>query len=243
MASPTTDFGAGFWFFGHSIEFVVDDDTGVVLEYVERTEDGRDIVKASWLEFEVDPAIDVPVFTDFLPPGTTVRTSAEMQLEMLAARGVDIAGVDPIDAEAVQALMTRSFEHGRNQVDGIQSNGEPPSDREAAEAEITEAFAEFRARSDRHLPNVERSQGLAVSLDEVAERYPGMNARLAVRQVRFLNDHEAAVVAAVLREDGDVILPSLHQRAVIEDGRWKLARESFEQLVGLAGVRLPPVAE
>lgn len=243
-ASPTTEsFGTGFWFFGHSIEVVVDDDTGVVLEYVERTKDGRDIVTASWLEIEVDPAIDEDVFTDFLPPGTTVRSSAEVQLEMLAARGVDIEGVDPADAEAVKALMIRSMHDPQDLLDRISVDGDPPADPEAAEAEISHAFASFSDRAEGHLPNVAQSKGLAAALDEVAARFPELKVRLEVRQLRFLNDHEAATVVRVVHENGNVILPSLVQRAVIEDGRWKLARDSFERLIGIARVQVPPVSD
>jgi hypothetical protein len=70
------------------------------------------------------------------------------------------------------------------------------------------------------------------------------DATVTANVVRFVNDHEARVLFTI------TVGAPLNQtfggrtgRAVLVDGAWKVARETFCEFMQMAGVQCPPRAE
>jgi len=124
-------------------------------------------------------------------------------------------------------------------------NGPPPADEEAARAAITDAFA---ALYNDALPDEEQFAGVeggpefgAPLWDQAKENVPGSPeaASVVVKEVRFLNETEAAVVYDILLND----YPSFQSRlgsAKLVDGRWIVGRDGFCTDLELASVTCPP---
>jgi hypothetical protein len=208
------------------------------------------LIDGWWDEIAFDVAIADEVFDDALPAGVVVRTHSEVLYDHLAAQGVDMSGVDALDEVAVQELAQASARSRHGGLLGADPgealaqyvpDGPPPADRGVAEAAVVAALARFAEREGDDAPNVEQGGGLASVLDDAASRTNYQHASLSVTAVRFLNDHEAMVVASV-HVDGATLLPNGVHRAVLEAGRWKLARSSLAQLLTFTGVQLPPPA-
>ncbi len=126
--------------------------------------------------------------------------------------------------------------------------GPPPEDQESARAAVESAYAEMMAADERgNVRTVDGGSNLGACLEEARDRHrirvsedlPG--ATVNVDMVRFVNDHEARVLFTIS------IGPPLNQsfggrigRAALIDGEWKVARETFCEFMGMAGVQCPP---
>jgi len=129
-----------------------------------------------------------------------------------------------------------------------QTFGPPPPDEEAARAAVEDAFANMMVADETgNVRAVDGGSNLGRCLDEARDRHRVMvndNAPGATVQadiVRFVNDHEARVLFTIR------VGAPLNQtfggrigRAVLVDGEWKVARETFCEFMGFAGVQCPP---
>lgn len=238
------------WVVGDTVNLVVDQETGVVLRYEAVAAGLPPLVVASWEHLEFDPSIDDTVFDQAIPSAVNIRSTSEMLLDQLVAMGADLAGVDPNDEAAVHAAWRATNNSrrshrpsgGEDVLAQYLPDGPPPTDPDQAQSAITAALAAFGQRSGDDLPNVEQGAGLATMLDEALTQSPYQQATLAVTAVRFLNDHHAVTTCDVL-VNGNRMLPNWTARVVREQGRWKLARSAFAELLALAGVSVPPPHE
>jgi len=129
-----------------------------------------------------------------------------------------------------------------------QTFGPPPPDEEAARAAVEDAFANMMVADETgNVRAVDGGSNLGRCLEEARDRHRVMvndNAPGATVQadiVRFVNDHEARVLFTIR------VGAPLNQtfggrigRAVLVDGEWKVARETFCEFMGFAGVQCPP---
>lgn len=126
--------------------------------------------------------------------------------------------------------------------------GPPPEDEAAARAAVEDAYANMMTADDTgNVSTVDGGSNLGACLEEARDRHrvrvdddmPG--ATVTVDMLRFVNDHEARVLFTIN------VGPPLNQsfggrmgRAVFIDGEWKVARETFCEFMGMAGVQCPP---
>jgi len=129
---------------------------------------------------------------------------------------------------------------------GPMPSGPPPDDPGAAEAEIAASFASFATVTEdgQSLPMVEKGEGLGPTQTEAAERRRDMipeNAEVtaSIDRIVFTSASHAAVWFT-LSADGRPLLSHNRGDAVVVDRAWKMARSTFCNLMGLAGVQCPP---
>ena len=121
------------------------------------------------------------------------------------------------------------------------ATGERPADEATALREIETAFAGLGTVENGGLVNVEDGGDLGPTMALVQQRVGGMsmNASLTVDRVAFLSATEATVWFSVWLGGGSQFLRSTRGRAVVQDGRWKIGRDTFCGLIGQAGVPCP----
>ncbi len=119
-----------------------------------------------------------------------------------------------------------------------------PQDRDAAEEEIERVFETAiggDTGEDERLQLIEDSSNLRASLQEVAQRLPrGQRPDTFVDHVRFLSEDEAEVHFVIVYPGPSAPRFPQSGYAVVSDGRWKVARETWCRLVAQIGVRCPP---
>ncbi len=126
----------------------------------------------------------------------------------------------------------------------VAPTGPPPGDVDAARAEIETAFAEIGTTGDdgRSVPFVERGEtlGPVVALAKERDRHlvPERSDN-TVDDVVFIDAGHAAVWFTIVVE-GRVLVAGHRGDAVLVDGTWKVARATFRDLMGMAGVACPP---
>lgn len=126
--------------------------------------------------------------------------------------------------------------------------GPPPDDEEAARLAIKDAFTGMlTGDGNGNVAAVERGKGLGECLGEAARRHgipvgePGDGATVTADLVRFVNDHEARVsYTVVVGPPRNMNLGGRIGRAVLVEGVWKVARETFCEFMQMAGVECPP---
>ncbi len=220
-------------------EFVmwVDHDTGIVLRCLETTA-GDQLSTSEWTLFEAVDDIADEVFEQAIPADVEVKTLADLAVERAREAGVDLTGVDTSDVGAIHAAI-----HGRRRgglLDHHVPTGDPPADTEHAEAAIKAAYAGLSDADGDSLPNVQAGNGLAPTVRRAAERASQSDADIAVKEIRFLSDTRAAVVFTVSTSDGLPLLGGTTGEAVLHEGRWRVARSTFANLMRLAGIEPPP---
>ena len=116
-------------------------------------------------------------------------------------------------------------------------------DRDAVEAAIEEAFETL---FDQDLPvearcaAIERGENLVETMNEVNRRYPTSAVDVTVDSIRLLSEDEAEVrFAVLLGRFGPSGLQRAGHAVRTSDG-WKVARDTWCALVGLAGFACPP---
>jgi hypothetical protein len=116
-----------------------------------------------------------------------------------------------------------------------------PEDPDRARAEIFEAFANINTiggPGDADLPFVADGAGLAQYQQQAAMRHPGVEVVFMADHVQFLS----ATLAEVHYRITGTMNMSFSGAAVIDAGRWKVARETLTSLLAGAGVFIPPRA-
>jgi hypothetical protein len=117
------------------------------------------------------------------------------------------------------------------------------ADRDTAELAVERAFETL---FNPELPIPERCAAIAgganltTAMQQVNDRYPARDVEVAVDYVRFLSEDEAEVqfVLFLPRFGHSGLARTGH--AVVVDQEWKVSRDTWCQLVGMAGVECPP---
>jgi hypothetical protein len=125
--------------------------------------------------------------------------------------------------------------------------GPPPEDEDAARGEIADAFKHLMELSPDGsiLVNVEDGRELKPYGDEILARVGWFirERENVVERVKFLDASHAVVWWELQFASGQPVVPwaVYHEgRAVVDDGRWKVARETVCERWAQAGVRCPP---
>jgi hypothetical protein len=120
-----------------------------------------------------------------------------------------------------------------------------PSDRGAAEEEIERVFETAigsDTSDDERMSLIEGGSNLGPTLELIRQRLPrDQRADTYVEYVRLLSEDEAEV-HFVLVYPGGVSAPRFPftGHAVLSEGRWKVARETWCRLIGSIGIPCPP---
>lgn len=116
-------------------------------------------------------------------------------------------------------------------------------DRDAVELAIEEAFETL---FDQDLPlearcaAIEQGGNLVDTMNELGQRYPASSVDVTVDSIRLLSEVEAEVhFAVLLARFGPSGLQRAGHAVRTSDG-WKVARDTWCGLIGLAGVTCPP---
>jgi hypothetical protein len=125
--------------------------------------------------------------------------------------------------------------------------GPPPEDEESARAQIGEVFSLMLTGAENgDVPAVDGGSNLGDCLAEAARRHGAMvdqgpATKVTADFVRFINDHEARVsYSVVVTGPFNANFPNRPGRAVLADGVWKVARETFCEFMEMTGVTCPP---
>jgi hypothetical protein len=122
--------------------------------------------------------------------------------------------------------------------------GEPPADSERAREAISEAFARYGDLSDDGSAalGVEGGESLGWAVAEARAKHPSyqdVEIGFTVDEVVFVDPEHAAVWYSLLMH-GRTYLSRQRGDAVLIDGEWLMARSTFNQIMALGGVTLPP---
>jgi hypothetical protein len=104
-----------------------------------------------------------------------------------------------------------------------------------------------RDETGESLVNVQAGEGLAAPLQEASRRVPGApegDVRLVVDDIKFLRPDEA-VVWFSLEVNGNRLgmVNGREGRALLVNHRWLIERATLVDLIGFAGVSVPPPTE
>jgi hypothetical protein len=127
--------------------------------------------------------------------------------------------------------------------------GPPPEDEAAARSAVEDVFSHMLDvdEADGSIPAVDGGENLGEVLQAAGQRH-GIDEDPALRAVkvdglRFVNDHEARVIYSLTIGgpfSGTPMIRGRQGRAILVDGDWKVARDTFAALMQLAGLTLPP---
>jgi hypothetical protein len=128
-------------------------------------------------------------------------------------------------------------------VEPVIVSGRLPDDPPAATAQILAAFNDALVLSDdrRTVPNVEGGASLGPCLKEAQERHADLRRKdhtVTIDDVEFVDEEHAIVMFAVSLAGRP--RTTLRGAALLIDDAWKMARGTFCELMGLAGVECPP---
>lgn len=120
-------------------------------------------------------------------------------------------------------------------------------DRDSAEEEIERAFETVLggdAPDQERCRAIESGENLLETMRQVHERVPTRNqVDASIDSVRFIDDSEAEV-NFVLMLPGPRQHPGMHMPtkgySVLQDGAWKMSRETYAELVSRLGIVIPP---
>jgi outer membrane lipoprotein-sorting protein len=238
-----------FWF---------DEATGIALRHVGLVDDEPCTI-IEFTEIRINPPLTDLDFEFVPPPDAVVTRQVEVFLQMAEARGVDLSGVDREDLQAVQEAFHRSMRpdqptpESRLEMQKAKHVpvGDPPDDEVAARESIEYAFnnlGETDADGDS-LVNVQSARGLVGPLQEAQKRVPGAGdnpatASLIVDSIRFLRSDEAVVWFSVeVNGERFPMVNGREGRAVKVGDRWMIEHATIADLLGFAGVVVPPPEE
>jgi len=232
-----------FWF---------DAAAGIVLRHVGRI-DGAPCSITEFTEVRIDPLVADRDFAYLPVPGTIVERRVDQLVRMAEAHGIDMAGVDLADPDAVQQAINTRLRHGQPtpeaRLRALKAKhvpvGDPPAEEATARAAIEYAFNNLsEADTDGvTLVNVQSGRGLVGPLRDAQKRVPGAAdspASLIVDDVRFLRPDEAVVWYSVeVNGQRFPMVNGREGRAVEVAGRWLIEHATIADLLGFAGVAVP----
>ncbi|HWD50812.1 MAG TPA: hypothetical protein VG412_00320 [Acidimicrobiales bacterium] len=236
-----------FWF---------DRETGIVLRHHGMI-DGEPCAITELKDLVFNPPVSEEISRSALPPGINVVRQIDQLIGMAEMRGVDLTGVDRADLGAVQAAFSdrmrplQPLPEARKEMQRSKHIpvGEPPVDEVAARSSIEFAFSHFGDRDEtgESLVNVQAGEGLAAPLQEAGRRVPGAQegvANLVVDDIKFLRSDEA-VVWFSLEVNGNRLgmVNGREGRALLVGHRWMIERATIVDLLGFAGVTVPPPSD
>jgi hypothetical protein len=233
--------------------FWLDVATGIVLRHVGLIE-GEPCTIVEFKEIRVNPPLTDLDFEFVAPPDAVVTRQVDHFIQMAEARGVDLTGVDREDLQAVQEAFHRSMRpdqptpESRLEMQKAKHVpvGDPPDDEAAARESIEYAFNHLGEvdESGEDLVNVQNGRDLAGPLSEAQKRVPGAvdsPASLMVDDIKFLRSDEAVVwFSVVVNGERFPMVNGREGRAVKVGERWMIEHATIADLLGFAGVVVPP---
>jgi|GEM_PF-1400113 len=227
--------------------------TGVVLRHVGLVDDEPWSI-TEFKEVRVNPPLTDLDFQFVAPPDGTVERQVDQLIRMAELRGVDLTGVDREDPQAVQEAVHSMMRPNQPTPEARLAMqkakhvpvGDPPEDEAAARASIDYAFNHL-GESDEDgtaLVNVQSGRDLAGPLREAQTRVPGAAdnpAGLIVDDIKFLRPDEAIVWFSVeVNGERFPMVNGREGRAVKVGERWLIEHATIADLLGFAGVVVPP---
>jgi hypothetical protein len=206
-----------------------------------------DVVREWW-----DTGIPFEELADFIGAGLNAAEAVAQRAAGITAehaaslRALRLEESEPSPSEPLPHALVARTGPPRSQV-----FGPPPPDEKAARAAVEDAYAHMMAADESgNVGAVDGGTNLGQCLIEARERHrvtvsdDAPDATVTANVVRFVNDHEARVLFTI------TVGAPLNQtfggrtgRAVLVDGAWKVARETFCEFMQMAGVQCPPRAE
>ena len=236
-----------FWFDGV---------TGIVLRHVGLVDDEPWSI-TEFKEVRVNPALTDLDFQFVAPPGCSVERQIDQLIRTAEARGVDLTGVDREDLQAVQAAYQSVMPNNQATSEvrlAMQKAkhvpvGDPPEDEVGARESIEYAFNHLGETDEDGvaLVNVQGGRDLPGPLREAQRRVPGAGdnpATLIVDDIKFLRPDEAVVWFSVEVNGERFPMVNGREGRVVKIGeRWLIEHATIADLLGFAGVVVPPPNE
>ena len=209
-------------------------------------------------EVRINPSLADFDFQFMAPPDGTVERRVDQLLRMAELRGIDLTGVDREDPQAVQEAIHSMMQPNQHQPAEAQLKmqkakhvpvNDPPEDEAAARQSIEYSFNQLGEvdEAGSALVNVQSGRGLVGPLQEAQKRVPGAAdnpASLIVDDIKFLRSDEAVVWFSVeVNGERFPMVNGREGRAVKVHGRWLIEHATIADLLGFAGVSVPPPDE
>ena len=233
-----------FWF---------DADTGIVMRHVGLI-GGEPCNIAELKDVVINQPISDETFQFTPPPHAVVERQVDAMLRMAEIRGVDLTDIDRSDLEAVRSAFESwgrpphpppGAHRERRRAKHVAVDS-PPADEATARSAIEYAYANYLEADETGeiLTNIQEGRGLATYLELAGQRIPGSpkgEATFIVDDITFLRPDEAVVWFSLEIGGNRVAAVEGHEgRAVLVDDRWMIEHATIVDLVGMAGVVVPP---
>jgi hypothetical protein len=234
-------------------QFWFDTETGIILRHVGLFQDEPCAI-TELKDLAINQPIPDDVFTFVLPPGAALVRQVDQMIQLAEMRGVDLTGVDRTDLAAIRSAVSAGMRPNaptpQARIDMQKAKhipvGPPPDDEAAARSSIEYAYAHCADTNDAGdvLINVQGEPGLVESLKQARQRIPGSpdgDAKMVVDDIMFLRSDEA-IVWFSLEIDGRRLgyVAGREGRAILEGDRWLVEHATLVDLIGMAGVVVPP---
>ena len=235
----------------------IDTATGIVLRHVGLADDEPWSI-TECKEVRINPSLADFDFQFMAPPNGTVERRVDQLLRMAEVRGIDLTGVDREDPQAVQEAIHSMMQPNQHQPAEAQLKmqkakhvpvNDPPEDEAAARQSIEYSFNQLGEvdKAGSALVNVQSGRGLVGPLQQAQKRVPGAAdnpASLIVDDIKFLRSDEAVVWFSVeVNGERFPMVNGREGRAVKVHGRWLIEHATIADLLGFAGVSVPPPDE
>ena len=230
--------------------------TGIVLRHVGLVDDEPWSI-TEFKEVRVNPPLTDLDFQFVAPHNGTVERQVDQLIRMAELRGVDLTDVDREDPQAVQEAVhsmmrpnqpTPAARLAMQKAKHVPV-GDPPEDEAAARESIEFAFIHLGEKDEdgAALVNVQGGRDLAGPLSEAEKRVPGAAdnpASLMVDDIKFLRPDEAVVWFSIeVNGERFPMVNGREGRAVKVGERWLIEHATIADLLGFAGVAVPPPNE
>lgn len=234
-------------------EFWFDLDTGITLRHAGLI-DGEPCSISEFKDLVINQPIPDEDFAFVPPPDATVERRIDQILRTAEMRGVDLSDVDRTDPVAVQTAIHATIRGNRPLAEATLEMrrakhvpvGDPPEDKAAARASIEYAYTHQNEAdaTGANLVNVQRGTGLAEPLEQAGRRIPGSPSgtpQAVVDDIKFLRPDEAVVWFSIVIDGNRIpFVNGREGRAVLEGDRWLIEHATMVDLIGMAGVQVPP---
>jgi hypothetical protein len=233
-------------------QFWFDAVTGIILRHVGLIE-GQPCTIAEFTGVTINEPILDEVFQFVPPTGAIVERRIDQIVRMAEQRGVDLTDVDRTDPKAVQDAISAVRHSGPLSSRLLRSRkarhipvGPPPEDEAAARSAIEYAYSHHDETDDRGeiLVNIQGCPAWTDLMERARRRIPGSpegDLQIVVDDIKFLRNDEAVVWFSV-EIDGSRLgfVNGREGRAVLVNSRWMVEHAGLADLLGMAGVEVPP---